>query len=223
MVASDDGTRTANDRFKRRFGQTLGASVVSATALHLLLLVFFPTMTAADLRGTSEVYEAIEVVPSAEIPPPPEDIARPAIPIVNPDLSVEVDATIPPSTFGENPPTELPPPPVERAGDAPPGDRWTPFEVRPELRNRDEYARGLARRYPGVLRNAGIGGTVLLWVQIDEHGLVRRTEVVESSGYPQLDRIAEEVMREVARFRPALNRDQAVTVWVQIPVVFETR
>jgi periplasmic protein TonB len=77
--------------------------------------------------------------------------------------------------------------------------------------------------YPGVLRNAGIGGTVLLWVQIDERGSVRQTEVMESSGYAQLDRVAEEVMREVARFRPALNRDQAVTVWVQIPVVFETR
>jgi periplasmic protein TonB len=69
----------------------------------------------------------------------------------------------------------------------------------------------------------GDRGTVLLWVQIDERGSVRQTEVVESSGYAQLDRVAEEVMREVARFRPALNRDQAVTVWVQIPVVFETR
>lgn len=217
------GGWTANEKLKRRVGEYYGASMVMAAAVHFLVLAYFPPIGIEDLRRDSTTIEAVDVVPPIEIPPPPESIVRPAIPILSTDLNVDVDLTISPTVFADNPPAELPPPPVGRMGDAGPGDRWTPFEVRPELRNREEYRRSLTRRYPPNLRNAGIGGSVLLWVFIDERGAVQRTEVKETSGYAQLDRAAEELMREVARFTPALNRDQPVAVWVQVPVAFETR
>ncbi len=61
-----------------------------------------------------------------------------------------------------------------------------------------------------------------LWVYIDEEGVVRNTKVVQSSGsgYPALDEAAEAVMRQ-ARFKPAINRDQRVPVWVQFPLTFQ--
>ncbi len=42
------------------------------------------------------------------------------------------------------------------------------------------------------------------------------------SGYPALDEAAQRVAR-MMRFSPALNRDQPVAVWVQIPITFSSK
>ena len=108
------------------------------------------------------------------------------------------------------------------ADDVGAGVRFTPYTVAPELRNRDEAARAIRASYPEMLRNAGIGGTVLLWLLIDEEGRVLRTEVKESSGHAALDDAALRAAPKM-RFSPALNMDRKVKVWVQIPVEFHTR
>ena len=97
------------------------------------------------------------------------------------------------------------------------------MEVRPELRNRTAFIQQLERSYQPLLKDAVIGGTANIWVFINERGQVTNTRVQESSGYPQLDQVAEQLMREVAQFSPAVNRDQNVPVWISIPVTFETR
>jgi TonB family protein len=96
---------------------------------------------------------------------------------------------------------------------------FTPFTQAPELRNREEFQQALRDRYPDDMRDAGIGGTILLHVFIDTEGRVAETRVAEGSGHAQLDEAAEEVMRE-ARFAPARNRDEIVPVWIQLPVSF---
>jgi TonB family protein len=98
----------------------------------------------------------------------------------------------------------------------------TPFTVRPELKNRQEVARAMERYYPAGLREAGIGGMVILWFLIDEEGQVVRTTLQRTSGYDQLDEAATRVA-PVMKFSPALNRDQRVMVWVEIPITFQTR
>lgn len=95
----------------------------------------------------------------------------------------------------------------------------TPFTLAPELINRDEITRQLGRDYPPLLRDAGIGGQVLVWVFIDDEGTVLKTQVKEGSGYDALDQAALGVAAGM-RFRPAQNRDKKVPVWVEIPVVF---
>ena len=52
---------------------------------------------------------------------------------------------------------------------------------------------------------------------------MRNTRVVSSSGFTELDQVAERVMSEAARFSPAYNRDTRVPVWIQMPVTFEAR
>src|SRR5690606_19222752 len=76
----------------------------------------------------------------------------------------------------------------------------------------------LEKSYPALYRNAGIGGKAVLWVVIDEAGAVRNTRVVTSTGFPELDDVAERILRDRAHFTPAYNRDQRVPVWIQIPV-----
>ena len=97
---------------------------------------------------------------------------------------------------------------------------FTPFTVRPRLVNVDAVRDALDRAYAPALRAAGVGGRTLLWFFIDETGLPRYVRLDQTSGHDELDRAAVAVGR-VMRFTPALNRDQAVPVWVKLPVVFD--
>jgi protein TonB len=164
--------------------------------------------------------EAIDIPPEIEIPPPPEQIARPANPVVT-GAQIDDDITIAPTTFESNPIEELPPPPVTGVVDISQQPSFTPYETAPEVRNRPEVQAALQREYPALLRDAGIGGTVVMWFFINDQGVVENTEVNQSSGHAQLDQAAVRVA-EIFEFTPALNRDQRVPVWIAIPITFQT-
>jgi periplasmic protein TonB len=214
---------TANDQFKRGFGDWFWYSIAMAAVIHLVMFAFWPEMTSADISGTSEELSAIELPPEIEIPPPPEQIARPATPVVS-SATIDDDITIAPTTFESNPIENLPPPPTASAGaeDLSRAPTFTPMTVRPELQNTREIQRALERNYPPLLRDAGIGGTPVVWFFIDENGRVLRTQLSKSSGYDALDAAAIQVAN-MMQFSPALNRDKRVQVWVEIPIVFTAR
>jgi protein TonB len=98
---------------------------------------------------------------------------------------------------------------------------FTPYETAPELRNRAQVGAALQREYPPLLRDSGIGGTVLMWFFINDEGITEQVQVNSSSGYPQLDEAAMRVA-SIFEFTPALNRAERVPVWVAIPITFET-
>jgi TonB family protein len=97
---------------------------------------------------------------------------------------------------------------------------FTPYTIKPELRNRDAVQRSLSRNYPRRLREAGIGGTVMVWALVDESGKVLKSQVKDGSGIEVLDEAALKVA-DAMRFTPALNRDQKVRVWIELPLVFK--
>jgi periplasmic protein TonB len=214
---------TANDQFKRGFGDWFWYSIAVAAMVHLVMFAFWPEMTSADVSGRSEELTAIELPPEIEIPPPPEQIARPATPVVS-SAQIDDDITIAPTTFDANPIENLPPPPTASAGaeDISRAPTFTPMTVRPELQNTREVQRALERTYPPLLRDAGIGGTPVVWFFIDENGRVLKHLLSKSSGYDALDAAAIQVA-SVMQFSPALNRDKRVQVWVEIPIVFTAR
>ncbi len=96
---------------------------------------------------------------------------------------------------------------------------FMPYTVAPELLNRDESARALAREYPLEARETGRGGRPFLWLLVDTTGLVRRVLVKTSSGDLAIDAAAVRVARGF-RFTPALNVNRRVPVWVSLPVTF---
>jgi len=96
---------------------------------------------------------------------------------------------------------------------------FTPFTVSPGIRNRDAVVQALEREYPPALRDAGMGGTVLMALDLDEDGRVRRVGLERSSGHDALDRIALRAA-DIIQFSPALNRDQRRAVWISLPVEF---
>lgn len=224
-MAEHDATsvmnETANDRFKNQSGNWLWMSVVAATVVHFALFAFWPDMTAADYEWTPEAFEAIELPDEIEIPPPPEQIARPATPVVS-DAVIDEDITIASTTFEDNPIEMMQAPTTSASDDVSAAPTFTPMTVAPQLENQPEVQRALTRNYPPILRDAGIGGRATVWFFIDENGRVVKTQLNESSGYEQLDQAAMQVA-EVMQFSPAWNRDKKVQVWVSIPIAFESR
>ncbi len=210
---------TANDKFKRGFTNWFWGSVLAATALHFAVFNFWPEMTAADISTEAVEFEAIDLPPEIEIPPPPQAIARPATPVIS-DTPIEEELTIAPTTFDDNPVEDLPPPPEATETDISAAPTFTPYTVKPDLKNRSEVGRALTREYPPLLRDAGIGGTVSVWFFIDENGRVINTRVQESSGHKALDDAALKVAN-IMEFTPALNRDKRVQVWVAFPITFQ--
>jgi hypothetical protein len=135
--------RTANDRFKEGFGSWFWGSVVAATALHFLLFAFFPQLTSADYSMETQAFEAIDLPPEIEIPPPPEQISRPATPVVG-DANIDEEITIATTTFEDNPIENLPPHPTSGASeDISKDPTFTTMTERPSLKNSDVVSRAL--------------------------------------------------------------------------------
>ncbi|HZD05275.1 MAG TPA: TonB family protein [Longimicrobiales bacterium] len=216
--ALEEGYETAHDRFKGSFGNWFWGSMIAATVLHFGLFALFPELTAEDYSYEGKAFEAINLPPELDIPESPEPLARPAAPVVT-DMPVK-DPLFPETTWEANPPDRLPKPPGEEKDDLAEGPVFRPYTVAPEVTNRAEVQRALEREYPSVLRQAGIGGTVNVWFFIDEKGRVQDTRLVATSGHPQLDAAALAVA-DIMEFTPAMNRDQRVPVWVNVPIVFE--
>ena len=212
---------TANERLKRTFGSWFWGSMIAATVVHFGAFMFWPELTTEDMSFTSEELEAIELPPEIEIPPPPQQIARPATPVIA-AADIDEDITIAPTTFEDNAVEDLPPPPSEVASDISAAPTFTPYTVAPSILNRDEVVRAMVREYPALLRDAGIGGTVRVYFFIDENGQVRDTRIDQSSGHQALDDAALAVA-DVYRFSAALNRDKKVPVWVSFPITFQVR
>lgn len=212
---------TANDRLKRTFSSWFWGSMIAATMLHAGTFAFWPELTTEDVSFDSEELEAIELPPEIEIPPPPQQIARPATPVMA-TAEIDEDITIAPTTFEENPIEDLPPPPEEAETDLSAAPTFTPFTVAPSILNRNEVVRSMEREYPPLLRDAGIGGQVRVYFFIDENGVVQDTRIDQSSGHQALDDAALAVA-DVYRFSAALNRDKKVPVWVSFPITFQVR
>ena len=219
---SETEAETENDRFKKSFESWLWSSMIAATIFHFSLFQFWPTQTAEDLSFTSEDLELIELPPEIEIPAPPEAISRPATPVMAMAV-VDEEITIARTTFVDNPVDVLPPPPKrEAAVDLSAAPVFTPMTVAPEIKNRREVQDALLLEYPAILRNAGVGGEVIVWFFISEEGTVLDRRVSQGSGHALLDDAALKVA-DVFRFTPALNREKIVQVWIQLPITFQVQ
>ncbi len=213
---------TANDRLKKTYSSRIWTSLILATGFHLAVFTLWPELTAQDFAFDSRELEAIELPPEIEIPPEPEAISRPQRPVIA-DAEIDTDITMGLTSLDAYEPEDLPPPPeVSGTSGLAETPVFTPMTVRPGIKNRAEVQRALEREYPALLRDAGIGGQVLVWFFINEEGLVRQTRIHKGSGHNALDDAALKVA-EVIRFTPALNRDRQVPVWISLPITFTIR
>ena len=119
------------------------------------------------------------------------------------------------------------------AGDTPPTPRaaacdarvqrtapcFTPFDVKPQLRNAKSVQASLARNYPQQGSGRRIEGTAHVFVLIDDVGAVRNVLIGRSSGVAVLDTAALRVAHDM-EFWPAHNNERATWVWFEVPITF---
>lgn len=207
---------TANQRFKAQSKDWMRLGVVAAVAAHFALFSWFPTLHAADIGSTGDDTFVIELPPEIVIPPPPDDILRPATPRAATVL-LEDDRTIARTDFKSNPVKGLAPPPTgARPSEVP---AWIDRDTDPRLTNEAELIRLAERQYPAMLREAGVSGSVGIYFFVSEQGRVTNAVVQRTSGYVQLDEVALKVAK-AGEFKPALNRDKPVGVWIVLPINF---
>ena len=102
------------------------------------------------------------------------------------------------------------------------GPEFTPMTVRPEIQNRDEVIATMLQHYPPALRDLGIGGRVVVWFYLGDTGNVLHTQISKSSGHDGLDAAAVQVANSY-EFTAALNGEQPVPAWIQIPITFQVK
>ena len=90
-------------------------------------------------------------------------------------------------------------------------DDYVAFEKEPELVSMEEP------QYPELAREAGVEGTVLIRVLVGEDGFVKNQIIIQS--VQMLDDAAT-TAAETAVFKPALQKDRPVAVWMVIPIEF---
>jgi TonB family protein len=158
------------------------------------LLVHILALIFVLPRLTGRVSRDIHPELELVVLPPAEEAFTPTPP------AVEVPAPLQPM-----PRPAIPrPADIEDPGWVPP---FIPHDTPPRLVNATDVVRILQERYPEDLREQGVGNPTKLQLR-------------QSSGYDGLDRAAQSVGQEM-RFRPALNQDQPVGVWVAQQIRFE--
>jgi protein TonB len=90
-------------------------------------------------------------------------------------------------------------------------DDYVAYEKEPDLVSMQEPI------YPELAREAGVEGTVLIRVLVGEDGFVKDEIIIQSVA--MLDDAAA-VAARTAVFKPALQKDKPVAVWMVIPIEF---
>jgi len=228
----------------RRWGTTLGASVVVHAAVVTTLVLAVPGVSPWDGAGPPVVHLAVRSeAPIVEALPRPEPEEIPADPdhadpdVAPPRFVVEADVPTPPLD-SDHPPTAPPllalpdaaaltarlgpprrPKEPEGPGEAPPvGVSASAPRPKPVVRAPVRIAARLLTRT--VPRTEGpAGGEVLLRVEVKTDGTAGHVTVAESRGGRRLERIALEWAEDL-RFEPATVDGRAVASIVPIRVVF---
>jgi protein TonB len=98
------------------------------------------------------------------------------------------------------------------SGDGLPGpEDYVAYEKEPELVSMQET------QYPEIAKEAGVEGEVLVRVLVGEDGFVKDMIIIKS--VPMLDDAAA-AAAQTAVFKPALQKDKPVAVWMVIPIQF---
>lgn len=199
--------RNPQANLRAQYSRAMEKSVTVALALFLLLFLAYPSVKVKpyERMKKQEIIE-VENIPETHqqkvAPPPP----RPSIPVESESEEVPEDVTIGETDLDLTQPPPPPPPP------APEQTEFVAYDKAPQL------TRLVKPIYPEIARKAGVEGTVILKIQVDEKGNVINAKVLKGLG-AGLDEAAIAAAMQ-CKFTPAMQRDKPVKVWVSYPVRF---
>ena len=199
-----------NAKFKKGYNRYLRNALFGAIVVHFLIFYFTPQFEFKPYVLREEYFEAIDLPEQFDIPPPPQEIAQPAIPMEAAEgEEVDEDADIAPTTFDAI--DDLPPPPP------PPSDQAQEFYAFDEPPVLVKY---VSPKYPDLARQAGIEGTVLLSVLVGEDGKVVSARVLQSDVTPAMEKNAMQAVRQFL-FKPAKQRTVPVKATMMVPIRYK--
>lgn len=199
-----------NVRFKKNYNKYLRNSLFFALVIHFLMFYFSPPFEFKPYVLKEEYFEAIDLPEQFDIPPPPKEVAQPAIPMEAAEgEEVDEEADIAPTSFDDV--ESLPPPPP------PPSEQAQEFYAFDEPPVLIKY---VSPRYPDLARQAGIEGTVLLEVLVSDEGKVEQARVIQSDVTPAMEKAAIQAAKQF-RFKPAKQRTVPVRARMAIPIRFK--
>ena len=191
--------------------------VVRITGISGIILLIVTFLLFPRIVNTVELDEEIQIIieqidiPQTEQfdrPPPP---ARPSVPVESESEDIADDVTLEEFTLEAFDAWDAPPPPPEG-----PRVKFIPYDDPPVP------LRPIKPKYPEIAQEAGIEGTVVVQVFVDENGRVKDTVILKGIPNTGLDEATTEAIRLV-RFKPAKQRERAVGVWISIPVNFRLK
>ena len=191
--------------------------IVRITGLSGIVILILSFLVFPRSTNTMELDEEVQIIieqidiPQTEQfdqPPPP---ARPSVPVESESEDLADDVTLDEFNLDEFDAWDAPPPPPEG-----PRVKFIPYDDPPIP------LKPIRPRYPEISQEAGIEGTVVVQVFVDEKGRVKDTVILKGIPNTGLDEAATEAIRKV-RFRPAKQRERAVGVWISIPVNFRLK
>ena len=191
--------------------------IVRITGLSGIVILILSFLVFPRSTNTMELDEEVQIIieqidiPQTEQfdqPPPP---ARPSVPVESESEDLADDVTLDEFNLDEFDACDAPPPPPEG-----PRVKFIPYDDPPIP------LKPIRPRYPEIAQEAGIEGTVVVQVFVDEKGRVKDTVILKGIPNTGLDEAATEAIRKV-RFRPAKQRERAVGVWISIPVNFRLK
>lgn len=197
-----------------------------------LLLVISAFQLRIQMRDTltyaptqQEVVTMEEVVQTQQMatPPPPP---RPPVPVEVPnDVIIEEDNLNLDATLDISEPLDipLPPPPAPPETHEEEEDESFEQEVFVAVEQMPQLIGGMEAlladlEYPKMARKAGVEGTVVVSVIIDQEGIPTHPTILKSVADVLDDAAIEAVMMQ--RFEPGRQRNRPVRVSMSIPVIF---
>lgn len=193
---------------ERYYALAIRVSAAAALLIVTLMFQFLPHETSVQAY---QLKKSIETITEA-LPPTLEEMAKPAeaprpatVPVAAASDDVDVATTIDPTNVVEV---------VRRTEetDIPVVPFWK-VEVKPQPINIPVPI------YPDMARTAGIEGSAVVEALVDVDGSVADARILKPSGNASLDQAAVDAAMR-AKFKPAMQRDKPVRVWVSIPFRF---
>lgn len=205
------------------YRQYFGWFVALAVVVHVLVILFavVPSMERGFAASGDEI-AVIDIPPETKIPPPPEELARPATPVIATEF-IEEEITIAETEIvADAPVVETPPPALTVAPEVSETSFvFTPYTVKPKCLT-GCTPKELLSFYPPLSKKAGISCEVKVGLRIDLTGTVTNTMILDSSGHAPCDQAVQKWAMSTS-WSVAYNRDQPVVVWIAQPISITTK
>ncbi|MCK4530791.1 MAG: energy transducer TonB [Candidatus Marinimicrobia bacterium] len=223
-----------NNYEKMKAKHPMRRDIILIIVLLLLILtaIIFPRFS--ELREPVEKTEIIYMAPKTNMPTPRE----PAPDIVGSLLQPMHEKPIPPElipdsidfempvldtfewrSFDKYEPKKASPPPPPSKGSGIIIGGHPPYDKSPRSIG-GKHAINNNIVYPDSAKRAGVEGIIVVQCHIDEYGLVQETKILKGMPGIGLDEAAMDAIKKT-KWKPAVQGDRNVGVWIAIPVTFK--